>query len=62
MVSSLIRMLLTVCSAAKEVDQSLTIAVKFMVDFATFFSGKSVKCISNLYALTDLTSTIPTKI
>ena len=60
MISSLTCILLTACSTAKEVDQALIIAVKFMVDFVTFFSNKTVTCISNLYVHTNLTSTIAT--
>ena len=52
--------MLSACSAAEEVDEPLIIAVKFMVEFATFFSSKTVTCISNLYVFKDLTPTIPT--
>ena len=51
--------MLTACSAAEEVDQALINAVKFMVNFVTFFSSETVKCITNLYVFTDLTSTTP---
>ena len=44
------------CSTAEEVDQVLIIAVKFMLNFVTFFSTKTVRFIRNLYVLTDLTS------
>ena len=42
MVSSLTCIFLTACSTAEKVDQALIIAVKFMVDFVTFCSSKTV--------------------
>ena len=53
-VSSVTCILLTACYTAKEEDQALIITVKFMVDFVTYFSSETVKCISNLYVLTNL--------
>ena len=43
MISSVTPILLTACSTAEDVDQTLIIAVKFMVDFVTCFSNKTVK-------------------
>ena len=40
MISSLTHILLAACSTAEEVDQTLIIAVKFVVDFVTFLVVK----------------------
>ena len=57
---SLTSILFTTCSTAKDVDQALITAIKFIADFVTLFGGKTVKAISNLYVLTDLIPSIST--
>ena len=61
MINSPTCIFLTGSSTAEKVDEALIISVKFMVDFVTFCSSKTVESISSsFYVLLDLTSTIPT--